>query len=121
MNQTERREESSCDEFATRFLPSDVDTYAVSQGVDSELVRQKREIGIYFALFAIALLAKERCGESDSHPPVAARIYAAFQITGRDEIGVSPAIAHTAFAAVRMIWPGAPGPFKPPGMRSAAS
>ncbi len=106
-------EESSCDDFATRFLLSEVGTYAASQGVEDVLVRMKRETGIYFALFALTLLAKERWGESDSHPAIQARIHAACQIMGPDQIGISAAIGQTAFAALRMIWPAAPAPFNP--------
>jgi hypothetical protein len=106
-----REEESSCDDFATEFLISEVGAYAASQGVEPALVRQKRESGIYFALFALTLRAKDRWGESDSHPAIQARINGACQIIGPDEIGVAAAVAQTAFAALRMIWPAAPAPF----------
>lgn len=75
-----REEESSCDDFATRFLLSEVGAYAASQGVEPTLVRQKREISIYFALFALTLLAKDRWGASDSHPAIQARIHAACKL-----------------------------------------
>lgn len=110
-----REEEASCDDFATRFLLSEVGAYAASQGVEPALVRQKREIGIYFALFALTLLAKDHWEESDSHPAIQARIHAACQIMGPDDIGISDAVAHTAFAALRIIWPSAPAPFNPSG------
>jgi hypothetical protein len=102
-----RAEETSCDEFATKFILSGVDSYAKSKGVASNLVRQKREIGIYFALFALTLIARGNWGESNSHPSVQERISAASEIMGQDN-DISVAVAATSFAALRTIWPGAP-------------
>jgi hypothetical protein len=36
--------------------------------VDPELVFRKSQLGIYFALFAIAALAKDNWGDTDTHP-----------------------------------------------------
>jgi hypothetical protein len=36
--------------------------------VSADLVRQKREIGIYFALFAMTLVSRDKWGQSASHP-----------------------------------------------------
>jgi hypothetical protein len=55
-------EELSCDEFATRFLLQHVDLCARHESVELELVRQKRQLAIYFALFAMTLIAKEQMG-----------------------------------------------------------
>ncbi|MBZ5763052.1 hypothetical protein LAV84_28735 [Rhizobium sp. VS19-DR104.2] len=67
-------EEMSCDEFATTFLLDQIDAYAQYQGESSDLVRQKRQLGIYFGLFAITLLAKDKWEASDTHPAVQTRI-----------------------------------------------
>jgi hypothetical protein len=47
-----RSEELSCDEFATAFLLEKTHLYKGKEGVDTELVKEKRRIGIYFALFS---------------------------------------------------------------------
>jgi hypothetical protein len=76
---------------------------------DVVLVRRKRETGIYFALFTLTLLAKDNWDASKTHPAVQDRIDAveAMMGTARDEI--AKAIARTAFAALRTLWPTAPG------------
>ena len=60
-----------------------------------------------FGLFAVALLAKERWGDSDTHPAVQTRIDAVRALM--DPLSdIAAAIAHLAFAALGAVWPGAP-------------
>ena len=104
-------EEISCDEYATEFLLSQTGAFAKSEAVEARLVRLKREIGIYFALFALTLVGKNRgWAESDSHPSIESRIWEVRKIMGPDAV-LSGAIACAAFAALRILWPGAPFPF----------
>lgn len=107
-------EELSCDEFATRFLLERTDEYASEHGEDSHLVRHKRELGIYFAMFALTLIkAKARkWGSSDSHPAIQIRIDAMINQIQRKGTRLSDAIARGAFRALWCRWPDAPGPFK---------
>jgi Zn-dependent peptidase ImmA (M78 family) len=105
-------EEFSCDEFATKFLLDYIDNYADSQNSPKDKVRQKRETGIYFALFAMTLISHGHWGQSNSHPSMQARIDAVMQHMGSNGESPSDAIAHLAFAALWTKWPEAPGPFK---------
>jgi hypothetical protein len=106
-------EEFSCDGFATDFLLSSIDRYAFRENVPAALVRQKREMGVYFALFTMTLISREKWAESESHPPIQERIDRAVQQlrTSRgDGPRVSDVVAHGAFAALWMQYPAAPGP-----------
>jgi hypothetical protein len=104
---SKHEEELSCDAFATTFLLERIDAYSGSTGESAELVRQKRQLGIYFGLFAVALLAKERWGDSDTHPAVQTRLDAVRTLM--DPLSdIAAAIAHLAFASLGAVWPGAP-------------
>jgi hypothetical protein len=107
------KEELSCDAFAIRFLLDRVDDYAATSRVSADLVRQKRKIGIYFALFAMALLSKDRWSASNSHPAMQTRLDEAIKVMKNDRADISDAIAHTAFAALHEVWPDAPMAFRP--------
>lgn len=102
------REEFSCDEFATQFILEHAKRYSDESGDDLVLVRRKREMAIYFALFALTLLAKDRWGVSDTHPSVQDRLDAVAGLMGNDRDELAEAIAHTAFATLRTLWPSAP-------------
>lgn len=102
------REEFSCDEFATLFILEHARRYSDESGDDLVLVRRKREMAIYFALFALTLLAKDRWGVSDTHPSVQDRLDAVGGLMGNDRDELAEAIAHTAFATLRTLWPSAP-------------
>lgn len=67
-------EELSCDAFGTTFLLEQIDAYCCRTGETAELVCQKRQLGIFVGLFAVALLAKDKWGASESHPAVQSRI-----------------------------------------------
>lgn len=105
------REEHSCDEFATLFLLDTVDTYAKEHSVRPSLVRQKRQAGIYFALFAMALMSRDKWGQSDSHPALQERIDRVARDCHGDGSDVAAAIAHLAFLSLRQLWPNVPGLF----------
>ncbi|MEQ9087091.1 MAG: phage exclusion protein Lit family protein [Pontimonas sp.] len=107
-----RAEEMSCDSFATEFLLDKAGVYAADAGVPFEALRQKREIGIYFALFALALIGCGHWHETDTHPAMEARINAVMQKMESDGTKPSDAIAHMAFVALWNLRPDAPGPFK---------
>ncbi len=102
------REEFSCDEFATLFILEHVARYSDQSSDDPVLVRRKREMAIYFALFALTLLAKDSWEASDTHPSVQDRIDAVcrLMVDGGDEL--AEAIAHSAFATLRTLWSSAP-------------
>lgn len=104
-------EELSCDEFATRFLLDQIDAYAQHKGESSVLVRQKRQLGIYFGLFAVTLLAKEKWEASDTHPAVQNRIDAIRSLIEPDKSVIAAAVAHAAFSALQTLWPKAPNPY----------
>lgn len=101
-------EEFSCDEFATRFILDQVQRYSDESGDDPILVRRKREMAIHCALFALTLLAKDSWEASDTHPPVQDRIDAVCRLMREDRDELAEAIAHTAFATLRTLWPSAP-------------
>jgi hypothetical protein len=109
---TERRaEELSCDAYAVEFLLQQVDRYAAAENVDPAEVARKRQLGIYFALFALTLVAKDNWGASQTHPAVQSRIDAARLAMAAQRSEIADAIAYSAFAALRKFWPSAPGPF----------
>lgn len=105
------QEEFSCDDFATRFLLEQADVYAASRQVDVEQVRRKRQLGIYFGLFAVTLLARNKWEASDSHPSVQERIDAVRTLMETTKSDLAAGIAHTAFAVLAQLWPGAPNPY----------
>jgi hypothetical protein len=107
----QHKEELSCDEYATTFILDGVDQYAKDQGVNTDKVKQKRELGVYFAMFAMTLIGAGQWDASGSHPAMQARIDAAIQQMGGSGTRVSDAIAHAAFASLWFRWPDAPGPF----------
>jgi hypothetical protein len=104
-------EELSCDAFATTFLLEQIDLYARATNQSADLVRQKRQLGIYFGLFAVTLLAKDKWGESKTHPAVQVRIDAVRALMADQKSDIAAAMAHFAFAVLGIVWPGAPSPY----------
>ena len=102
------REEFSCDEFATRFILEQVQRYSDESGDDPVLVRRKREMAIYFALFTLTLLAKDSWEVSDTHPSVQDRIDAVCRLMGNDRDETAQAVTYAAFVTLRALWPSAP-------------
>jgi len=80
--------------------------------VSEQQVHFKRSVGIYFALFTMALASRDRWGETHTHPAFQDRIVAIRRHMGPDDINLADAIAHAAFGALWHFWPNAPGPFK---------
>ena len=107
-----REEELSCDLYATQFLLDRADEYAVAAGVPVSKVRQKREIGIYFGLFALVLIGAGYWHETDTHPAMERRIAEVMKKMDANGIRPTDAIAHMAFVALWTVYPEAPGPFK---------
>ena len=108
----QHEEELSCDEYATKFLLKGVDKFAKDRGEDPQQVRQKRKLGIYFAMFAMTLINVESWEASESHPAMQDRINATMKHMGGSGAGMSDAIAYAAFIGLWHIWPNAPGPFR---------
>jgi hypothetical protein len=106
------REELSCDEFAARFLLDQADAFALDAGVEAEQIRRKRQVGIYFGLFAVTLLAKNNWDASASHPSVQRRLDSVRALMEPTKSELAAGIAHTAFAVLGQIWPGTPNPFR---------
>jgi len=104
-----RAEELSCDAFATRFLLERVEAYAQCTHEDLELVRRKRQLGIYFALFAMTLIAKDKWDDSNTHPALQTRILAVHEAMKPGVSMIALAISQVAFAALNTVWPKAPG------------
>ena len=107
-----RKEELSCDLYATQFLLDRADEYARAAGEPVDKVRQKREIGIYFALFALVLIGAGHWHETDTHPAMERRIAEVMKKMNADGTRPTDAIAHAAFVALWTVFPEAPGPFK---------
>lgn len=104
-------EELSCDEFATKFILDEIDRYSVDSGQPAERVQQKRQLAIYFALFAVTLLAKDNWADTDTHPSVRRRIDAVRALMEQQKSVLAAPIAHVAFGTLQQIWPGAPNPY----------
>lgn len=104
-------EELSCDAFATGFLLDHIEQYAQDSGQSADLIRQKRQLGIYFGLFGVAMLAKDKWGKSASHPAVQTRLEAVKDRMKGQQSELAAAIAHAAFAVLGIVWPGAPNPY----------
>jgi hypothetical protein len=109
-DRTRRHEEElSCDAFATQFLLERLEDYARGENVSATSVRRKRELGIYFAFFAMTLTAQPNWGASASHPALQTRINAVRTLMGGKRDEVAEAIATMAFAALHTLMVGAPG------------
>ncbi|WP_057460735.1 phage exclusion protein Lit family protein [Pseudovibrio sp. POLY-S9] len=106
--QARHEEEFSCDDFATKFILEHVNRFAEKSGDDPALVRRKRAMAIYFALFALVLLAKDRWDASNTHPSVQDRINAVCLLMKDNRDELPEAIACTVFKALRRLWPAAP-------------
>lgn len=106
--ETRHSEEFSCDEFATRFILEKMQHYCDESGDHPVLVRRKREMAIYFALFALTLLAKDSWESSNTHPSVQDRMNAVCQLMGNERDETAQAIAYAAFVSLRELWPSAP-------------
>ena len=103
--ETIHNEELSCDAFATTL-------YAEAESVEAHQVHQKRQIGVYFALFAMALICAGRWAETETHPALQTRIDRVVDQMSPWCTEIANAIACAAFEALRLRWPSAPWPLK---------
>jgi hypothetical protein len=101
-------EEMSCDRFATEFLLDRVSDHAAAESVAVRCVRQKREIGIGFALFTMVLLTEGHWEESDSHPPLQDRLDRVVASLERPLSDEFCAVVLGAFAVLKCAWPNSP-------------
>lgn len=101
-------EELYCDSFATTFMLEKISEYKEAMGSTPELVYQKRQLGIYFALFAISLITAEKWAETETHPALQIRIDNIIIQMEPWRNQAADAIAGSAFAALQQKWPFAP-------------
>lgn len=102
-------EELSCDEFATRFLLEHVGDYVAQAGVDPEKVMQKRQAGIYVALFAMALITLGHWSASSTHPSMQDRINRVVAVMEPLPLSLgAAAIAMGAFSTLGRLYADAP-------------
>jgi hypothetical protein len=115
-----RREELSCDLFATEFLLSNLAEYAQNSGQSLELLQMKRQTAIYGALFAIALLSQGAWAETDSHPALQRRIDEAVASMERHGFNIiAAAIGASAFSTLQLQFADAPTPLLIPSVAEA--
>jgi len=101
-------EELSCDSYAAHFLLEKVPEYSKSTNEKLELVYQKRETAIYFALFGITLLAKDKWNDSKTHPAVQRRLDQITSILKPVMSETAFGVAAIAFDCLKRVWPTAP-------------
>lgn len=101
-------EELSCDEFATKFIIDNIGEYCKQSGYDENLVRKKRQIAIYVALFNLALLTKDNWESSKTHPSLKKRMDSVQDILSNQVDQDVETIVTSMFTALRNIWPKVP-------------
>jgi hypothetical protein len=108
-----KREELSCDAFATRFLLERIADQAAATGQRASGVAAKRQMGIYCALFTMTLLTRSNWGPATRHPAVQERIDAVAAILDAHGTSkVAAIIAVSAFVSLQVAYPNAPNPFE---------
>lgn len=107
-----RHEEIDCDRYATKFLTDTIDEYARLKNVSAASVALKRMMAIYFAMFAMVVIMKDRWDGAESHPSMQERIDAVFNIFQPRPGDPATLAALMAFAGLWEIWPSAPGVLK---------
>ena len=112
-NEKRHREELLCDSFATSYILERAGEFAHAENLPPNKVRRKREMGIYAALFVLALDQAGSWEESESHPALQTRIDATVELIGGSGRSASDTMARNAFGALRDKWPHAPGPSWP--------
>lgn len=104
-------EELSCDDYATRFLLEQVENYAKDRNEPEAKVAFKRQLGIYFALYALAVIGRGKWDASESHPAIQTRMDQA--LATMNAVGFSKGaavIASASFAALNAIFKDVPSP-----------
>ncbi|MCC5053895.1 phage exclusion protein Lit family protein [Xanthomonas campestris] len=108
-----RREEHSCDAFATNFLLARIADQAGATGQSAALIADKRQIGIYCGMFAMTLLSREDWGPGEQHPALQERIDAiAAVMDAHGTSKVAAIIAVSAFVSLQLVLADAPNPFE---------
>lgn len=106
-------EELFCDAFATRFLLERIGDYANELNVQAAKVQLKRQLGIYFALYAIAVIGRDQWGATKTHPAVQARIDQALALMSETGFSKGAAIFATgSFAALQAVLKDVPSPLQ---------
>lgn len=108
-----KREEFSCDAFATNLILERTDEHAAATVKSASVIAAKRQTGIYCALFAMTLLSRANWGPGERHPALQERIDAVMHILdahGASKVGA--VIAVSAFASLQLAYPNAPNPFE---------
>ncbi|MGV8950185.1 MAG: phage exclusion protein Lit family protein [Cypionkella sp.] len=106
-----RREELSCDAFATNILMERIREYPVDSAHDAAVVLAKRQTGICCALFAMTLLARGNWGPGARHPAVQERIDHVLGLMDAQQLSKAAGIiAISAFTTLKMAYAGAPNP-----------
>jgi len=104
-------EELSCDAFATEFILSQTGNYAQAHAVDRQKVEQKRQIGVNFALFAMAVISRDKWAATDTHPSMQQRIDATWgHLRGNSPNLTALVISMMAFETLHAEWPEVPRP-----------
>lgn len=107
-----RREEHSCDAFATSFVLERIAEHAEATGQSASLISDKRQMGIYCAIFAMTLLSRANWGPGDRHPALQERIDAiAGVLDAHGTSKVAAIIAVSAFVSLKLAHPEAPDRF----------
>ena len=107
-----REEEHCCDAFATNFLLERIALYAEQTGQSASGVSDKRQMGIYCAVFTMTLLARGNWDAGDQHPALQDRIDAISAILDSHGTSkVAAVIAVASFMSLKLALPDAPDPF----------
>lgn len=102
-------EELACDSFATAFILDRIEQYSKSQDVSEILVAQKRQAGIFFALYAITVIGRGRWGKSAEHPSIQDRIKSVWNRIASQNLNRTAALLGAgAFWSLNQVWNGSP-------------
>lgn len=102
-------EELACDDFATAFILDGIHQYSQSQGESEALVAQKRQTGIFFALFGMTVIGRGSWSKSATHPSIQDRIQSAWdRIAGQNLNHTAALLGIGAFMILNKVWEGSP-------------
>lgn len=108
-----RKEEHLCDAFATNFLLERIAEHAASTGESQSLISDKRQLGIYSAVFTMTLLSRDSWGPGRRHPALQDRIDAIVAIVEEHRTSkVAAIVGFAAFVSLKLAYPDAPDPFE---------
>ena len=106
-----REQELKCDCFATEFILKDAAKYARNKEIDIQLLEQKRQVGVHFALFALTIISRRSWIESESHPTIQERIDKAWSQMNIQGLNfMASLISVGAFYSLSQCFDKAPGP-----------